>query len=84
MRIFKQWLYQFLQEKEIDMEETFEVETPGGTWNLIPVGCIAEMMLACTPENRKIVQKKLVLIDFHNGDVRDFLRYVARGMAREF
>ena len=78
---FDRWLDTFLEEKEIDTEEVLEVEASDGTPNAIPIGCLVEALKQASPTEKLGVKDKLVLIDFKNGDVRHFLRHLAKAIA---
>lgn len=78
---FAAWLDLFIEEKGIDVEHTFEVEGASGT-NWIPVGCLIEALKAAPASEQDAVQRKIVQIDFRNGDVLDFFKYPARAIAR--
>lgn len=77
---FGKWIDTFIEEKGIDTEFVFEVEGKSGEVNFIPVGCVIDYVKAFPPchENFK---NKVVGIDFVNGDVMDFFKHCAKGMA---
>lgn len=76
---FEEWLRTFLDEKGIDLEETFEVETPSN-WYLVDVGSLVEFLEQVGPLNQHQIKSTFVLIDFKNGDVRHYIDYLIRGM----
>jgi hypothetical protein len=63
---FNNWIDTLVEEKNVDLEECFEVEGPSGT-NTIPYGVIIEhIKIAPTSEQRKIKDvwcKDLELVD---------------------
>jgi hypothetical protein len=81
MASFGRWLDTFLEEKGIDLEETFEVEGPSGA-NFIPVGCIVELAKSAPSSEQAGIKGMLVRIDFANGNVRHFLKHLAGAVAR--
>lgn len=78
---FSTWLDTLISEKGIDPEERFELEGPSGL-NNIPIGCILDAMKSAPAAEQKALKGKLVGIDFVNGDVRHFLRHLARALVK--
>ena len=76
---FEKWLDTFIEEKNIDPEEYFEITDDNG-WNLIPYGCIIEAMKATSPEEQAAIKKTIVQIDFINGDVKHYMRHLAQAL----
>ena len=77
---FNNWLNTFIEEKNLDLDHTFEVEGDGGL-NLIPLGAVVGMMQAWPTDLQAKAKTTLVKIDFANGDSVDFLKYIAAKMA---
>lgn len=77
---FTQWLDTFVQEKGINTEEVFEVNGPSGS-NFIPVACVIEQIKAFDADTREMAKRRIVQIDFKNGDVLHFFKYIAAKMA---
>lgn len=77
---FKNWIDTFIDEKGIDLEHTFTVP---GEWgdNLIPVGCVIDAMKQAPDDERSMIKRTLVAIDFNNGSVLHFLEYMAKAIA---
>lgn len=82
MSNFNEWLDTFVEEKEIDVDRSFEVYADDGTWNLIPVGSVIEYIKQVGPDAQASIKDTFVKIDFANGDVYHFLEYMAAGMAK--
>lgn len=78
---FARWLDTFLDEKGIDSEELVEAEGPSGT-NIIPVGCLVELMKTAPEHEQRGLKDTMVRIDFVNGDVRRYLTHLAKAVAR--
>jgi hypothetical protein len=78
---FSKWLDTFLSEKEIDTEEVLEVEASDGTPNHIPVGSLVDLMKSAPAHEQAGIRSMIVRIDFANGDVRRYLRHLARAVA---
>ena len=77
---FSNWLDTFVEEKGLDLGHTFEVEGDGGL-NLIPLGAVVGMMQTWPTDLQAKSKRMLIKIDFVNGDVVDFLKYIAAKMA---
>ena len=77
---FNNWLNTFVEEKDLDLDHTFEVEGDGGL-NLIPLGAVIETMQAWPTDLQAKTKGKLVSIDFANGDVVPFFKGIAGVMA---
>lgn len=78
---FSNWLDVFIEEKGLDLEETFTVEGKSGP-NMIPVGVIVEHMKIANKHEQFEIKNMLVKIDFFNGDVLHFFRHLAGAIAR--
>lgn len=82
MYTIKNWLYTFLDEKDIDLETPITVTSlHDGTENHMIVQHVVDFILRKPVATQKSLQMKLITIDFRNGDVMDFFKYVARFMA---
>lgn len=78
---FQTWLETFIEEKNIDLEQTFEVEGPSGT-NTMSYGVIKEHMEIAPAHEQEQIKNVLVKIDFQNGDVCHFFRHLGKAIAR--
>lgn len=81
MPSFNQWLDTFLDEKQINLEEVFEVDGPSGT-NIMSYAVVVEALKEAPNHERKGVKSMLVKIDFANGDVRHYLRHLAQALVK--
>lgn len=75
------WIDTFIEEKELDLNHDYEVQGEGGL-NIIPLGCIIEMIKTCGAVEFGKIKATLVKIDFLNGDVHHFFNYLAQGAAQ--
>lgn len=82
MSQFNEWLDTFVEEKGIDLEQSFTVEGPVYGENIIPYGVIVEHIKATSPEEQKKIKDIIVRIDFMNGDVLHFFRHLGKAIAR--
>jgi len=77
---FTTWLNTFLNEKQIDLEESFEVTGPSGV-NLMHYENVVEAMHFAPASEQAQIKNTLVKIDFKNGDVKHFLRHLGGALA---
>lgn len=67
-----------LEEKGL-MDEILEFEE-NGVNNTMPIEVVVEFIENCPKNIVNQVNKKLSIIDFHNGDVMNFVEHLARGI----
>jgi hypothetical protein len=77
---FNKWLDTFVEEKGLDTEQLFEAEGPSGL-NIIPLGVVLDHIKITTPAEKAAIKRMVVRIDFVNGDVTDYFRYLAQVIA---
>lgn len=77
---FSKWLDTFISEKNIDLERTFEFENQNG-FNLMPYGVVVEAIKTTSGTERAKIKDTIVKIDFANGDVLHFFRFLGKGLA---
>lgn len=77
---FPEWLDTFVEEKELDPEVTFEIETETAV-NLIPVGVVLEHMKLAPAEEQAALQHMLIRLDFHHAEIMPFLAHLAQALA---
>jgi len=78
---FTTWLNALISEKNIDIEQTLQVEGESGT-NWIPVECVLEAIKSTSKAEQQGIKKTLVAIDFRNGDVLHFIKHLAQAVAQ--
>jgi hypothetical protein len=76
----KTYLNNLIEEKGLDLEEIIEVQGESGT-NFIPLGVVVEHILIAPDHEKKQIRNVLVKIDFKNGDVMHFFKYLAEAIA---
>ena len=79
---FSKWLDTFLEEKEIDMEETLTVKGKAWGTNYMPVGVVVSAMKMAPKREQDAIKTMLVKIDFANAPVRPYLAHLAQAIAR--
>ena len=71
-----------LNEKGINLDNVLEVEGPEYGVNFIPVECVLEFMENADRGVQIKMRNTLTKIDFQNGDIMDFITYVAKFIAK--
>ena len=69
---FEKWLDTLVNEKGLDLDHTFEYNGPVYGMNMIPLEAVVEQIKAFHPQTQEMTKKRLVEIDFKNGDVMHF------------
>ena len=82
MTTFAKWLDTFVEEKQLDLEQTFAVEGPEWGTNWIPLGVVVEAMKQTATSEQKMIRDTIVHIDFRNGDPMPFFKHLAKAMAK--
>ena len=77
------YLNRFFTEKEIRFE-MFEIKDKSGTLNFIDTDVVIETIKNCCEEEQKKIANVLRQIDFRNGDVNHFLKYLAVGLVNNW
>jgi len=77
---FNAWLDTFITEKGVDLEATFQFDNNNG-FNIMPYGVVVEAIKSATRIERAQIKSTIVKIDFANGDVLHFFRFLGRGLA---
>lgn len=75
----KTYLYTLLEEKGIDLDDTFEITT-GGNLHIFEYGAILEAILSAPEGEQQAIRKNLVKIDFANGQIEDYLQHLAKAL----
>lgn len=73
------YIKRFFDEKEIPYQ-MFEFVDEYGNNHLIDNEAVIESIKDAHPGYQTPIANQLLKIDFHNGDVNHFLKYVAKGM----
>lgn len=77
-----EYLKTFFEEKKLP-EALFEVDSPNGTANIISSEVVIEHIMLTEGDEQEQIVKILRAIDFKNGDVNHFLRYLAQALAQD-
>ena len=77
---FNKWLDALIEEKEIDPQMGIQVEGASGI-NYMPVQMVIDAIKSTTKEEQSAIKATLVKIDFHTGDIMDFIKHLAQAIA---
>jgi hypothetical protein len=77
---FSEWIDTFLEEKGLNLEETFEVEGPSGT-NYMNYKVVIEAIKTAPVKEQNGIKDVIIKLDYYAADVRDFLRHLAKALA---
>lgn len=80
---FNNWLDTFIEEKEIDLNETFTIESNGQA-HIFEIGNIIENIKATSSNEQNAIKDMIVKIDFHNGDVVDYFKHLAKALVENY
>lgn len=82
MNNFNNWLDTFIDEKNINKDDTFEINK-NGTLNIISYESIIDHIKITSKQEQEQIKKTIVKIDFFNGDVLHFFRHLGQALAKE-
>jgi hypothetical protein len=77
---FSQWLDTFVSEKEIDLEETFEVMGPSGP-NFMSYQTVVDAMKSTSDREKYQLKAKLITLDYRNANIGRYLQHIAQALA---
>lgn len=80
---FNNWLDTFIKEKGIDLNETFTIESNGQA-HIFEIGNIIENIKATSSNEQNAIKDMIVKIDFHNGDVVDYFKHLAKALVENY
>ena len=80
---FNKWLDTFIEEKGIDLEETFTIEE-NGQLHIFELGNVIDNIKATSKEEQKAIKDMIVKIDFNNADVVDYFKHLAKALVKNY
>ncbi len=80
---FNNWLDTFIEEKGIALDDTFTIEE-NGEQHIFEIGNIVENIKATTPKEQAQIKDMIVKIDFHNGNVIDYFKHLAKALVMNY
>ena len=78
---FNTWLDTFVSEKNLNLDTLFEVEGDEWGFNIIPCEVVLEHIRIAPSDIQAEIKREIVSIDFKNGNVMDYFRWLAKGIA---
>lgn len=86
MSAFATWLDTFVEEKNLDTDHLFTVETTGGFWNqhLIPLAVVMAAAKGVSASEQLIIKNTLVRLDLCNAPVMPYFEHLAKALAEVF
>ena len=82
---FSQWTDKLIEEKGIDLETiVFDGDNDKGVYNLMPLGVVVEYAEQCDRATQEKIKNQLIWIDFKNGDILDFFKYLAKFIVNNY
>ena len=76
---FEKWLDRFIDEKDIDVTEEFKSEKDGISKTFSYKDVLNNIKTTSEKEQGKI-KEMLIIIDYNNGDVKDFLKHLSKAL----
>ncbi len=73
----KEYIETFFDEKEVPIE-VWAITDDDGTFHIISSDVVIEFLKTLDGKDAEKVRDTLVMIDFNNGDVNHFLKFVAK------
>lgn len=75
------YLNNLISEKNLNLQTIIEVNGKEFGTNFIPLEAVIEFINELSPSVQSKIKNNFIKIDFHNGDVMHFFKYIAQGMA---
>jgi hypothetical protein len=73
---FQKWLLTFIEEKKLDMSEP----VVAGDGSTLFAGDVFSKIMVSPASEQKRIKDMMVAIDFANGDVMHFVKYLAKAL----
>lgn len=81
--VFNKWIDTFIEEKGIDLQKVIEIKTEKNT-HYFEIGNIVENIKATTLEEQSTIKDTIAKIDFYNGDILDYFKFLAKILANNY
>ena len=78
----RNYLNTLLEEKGLSLDTVREAEAKEWVVNYIPLAIVVDFLASADKKTQATAKNNLVKIDFHNGDVMHFFKYVANFLAK--
>lgn len=73
---FEKWLRTFIEEKGLDLHESFDI-THNGQFHIMELGALIDIIVKSSKAEQKQIKNTIVMIDFKNGDVMHYFNFLA-------
>ena len=80
---FQKWFDAFLEEKEIP-EQIWELTAPNGDLHILGTETIIDHIKIAPVHEQTQIKNVIVKVDFANGDINHFFKYLAQGLVNNF
>jgi len=81
---FSQWIDKLIEEKGIDLKTiVFDGDNDKGVY-IMPLGVVVEYAKQCDRATQEKIKNQLIWIDFKNGDILDFFKYLAKFIVNNY
>ena len=84
MNATQQYLKNFFAEKEIDKNRTYEIDDKYGFTHIFTNEVVIDRIMNTSDDEQKQIAHVLRQIDFRNGSVQHFLKYLASAMVLQW
>ncbi len=78
--LFVKWLDTLIEEKNIDVEQSITVDGPSGE-NYMTLDMVIDAIKSTNSQEQRAIKNMIVKIDFVNGDIVDYFKHLAKGLA---
>jgi hypothetical protein len=78
----RNYLNTLIEEKGLSLDTVIEAEGKEWGTNFIPLSVVVDFLSTSSESTQAKAKANLVKIDFHNGDVMHFFKYVAQFLAQ--
>lgn len=82
---FNKWLDALIEKKGIDTEQIiFDGDNDNGVYNLMTLDVVIETIKGCSTGEQMRIKNQLIKIDFVNGDIVNFFKYLAKYLVNNY
>ena len=78
---FNNWLDTFISEKNINLDESFEVEGPNYGTNYMRIINVIHAIKETSCDEQSAIKNQLVKLDFYNQPIEPFIKHLAQAIA---
>lgn len=78
---FNTWLDTFISEKNINLDEAFEVEGPNYGTNYMVIENVVDVIKETSSHEQSEIKNQLIKLDSYNQPIEPFLKHLAQAIA---